>query len=37
MTEERADNKEHSAARGMICHDLKKPLAEAWPRWKIWD
>jgi hypothetical protein len=21
----------------LICHDLKKPLPEAWPRFKIWD
>jgi hypothetical protein len=21
----------------LICHDLKKPLPEAWPRLKIWD
>lgn len=21
----------------LICHGLKKPLAEAWPRFKVWD
>ncbi|HEY6302496.1 MAG TPA: glycosyltransferase family 39 protein [Terriglobales bacterium] len=23
--------------RILICHGLKKPLAEAWPRFKVWD
>jgi hypothetical protein len=21
----------------LICHGLKKPLAEAWPHFKVWD
>ena len=21
----------------LICHRLKKPLLEAWPRFKVWD
>jgi hypothetical protein len=21
----------------LICHGLKKPLVEAWPRFKVWD